>query len=93
MYAFALCTDLDVPRALKVPPPLPRTVAFSPSPNAPGQFEMRQAKFFNDGQVLTISFLRICSRILVVVSNLMRPHFHGIPARYLSMEFFQFLQH
>ncbi len=52
MYAFALCTDLDVPRAFKVPPPLPRTVAFTPSPDAPGQFDMRQAKFFNEGQVL-----------------------------------------
>jgi hypothetical protein len=26
MMAFALCTDLDLPRALRIPPPLPRTV-------------------------------------------------------------------
>jgi hypothetical protein len=51
MLAFALCASFDVARALKVPPPLPRTVAFSPKPDAPGYFEMRQAKFFQDGTV------------------------------------------
>jgi len=51
MVSFALCTDLDVPRSLKVPPPLPRSVSFSPAPGENFLFEMRQAKFFEDGQI------------------------------------------
>jgi hypothetical protein len=52
MVAFALCTNFDTARTLKIPAPLPVSVFFSPAANeVPGLFEMRQAKFFEDGQV------------------------------------------
>jgi len=51
MMAFALCSSFEVAGALKIPPPLPRTVQFSPKPDSPGYYEMRQAKFFQDGSV------------------------------------------
>ena len=51
MMGFALCTSFELAGALRIPPPLPRTVQFSPSPKGNGMYEMRQAKFFEDGQV------------------------------------------
>lgn len=63
MVAFALCTDFDTARALKIPPPLPRSVAFSPSPGESFKFEMRQAKFFENGQVFLDGVLPILAFI------------------------------
>jgi len=64
MMAFALCTDLDLPRALHIPAPLPRTVAFSPVEGVPGRFEMRQAKFFDDGQVFLDGVLPVLATLV-----------------------------
>jgi hypothetical protein len=59
MIAFALSTDFDTARALRIPPPLPRSVAFSPAPGENFKFEMRQAKFFENGQVFLDGVLPI----------------------------------
>jgi len=64
MMAFALCTEFKVPRALKIPPPLPRTVFFSPKEGHPGEFEMRQAKFFEGGQVFLDGVLPVLATLV-----------------------------
>ena len=59
MVAFALSTSFDTALSLRIPAPLPVSVFFSPvscDDKAPGtctqqEFEMRRAKFFEDGQV------------------------------------------
>jgi len=73
MMTFALCTDFDLARALKIPPPLPRTVQFSPATvdkdldTASGtlgkRFEMRQAKFFASGQVFLDGVLPVLATV------------------------------
>ena len=43
---------------------LPRTVNFTPVEGAPGQFEMRQAKFFEDGQVFLDGVLPVLATVV-----------------------------
>eukprot|EP00614_Pseudopedinella_elastica_P000841 CAMPEP_0172597106 /NCGR_PEP_ID=MMETSP1068-20121228/17054_1 /TAXON_ID=35684 /ORGANISM="Pseudopedinella elastica, Strain CCMP716" /LENGTH=207 /DNA_ID=CAMNT_0013396473 /DNA_START=46 /DNA_END=669 /DNA_ORIENTATION=+ len=64
MMAFGLCTEFKVARALKIPPPLPRTVYFSPKEDHPGEFEMRQAKFFESGQVFLDGVLPVLATVV-----------------------------